>query len=172
DKLYVVLPLYHASALLIGVGSCMVTRTPVALRRSFSASAFWDDVRRYDATAVLYIGELCRYLVNTHPSGDKSHRVRVAVGNGLRPDVWVPFQELFGIPEIREFYAATEAPGFLFNTTGHVGAIGRMPPEMLGWMRLVKFDVDAEEHVRDARGFCIPAKPGEAGELIVRLPKK
>jgi fatty-acyl-CoA synthase len=172
DKLYNVLPLYHASALLIGVGSCMVTRTPVALRRHFSASAFWDDVRRYDATAVLYIGELCRYLVNTHPQGDKSHRVRVAVGNGLRPDVWVPFQELFGIPEIREFYAATEAPGFLFNLTGQVGAIGRMPPEALGWMRLVKFDVDAEEHVRDARGFCIPAKQGEVGELVVRLPQK
>jgi fatty-acyl-CoA synthase len=172
DKLYNVLPLYHASALLIGVGSCMVTRTPVALRRHFSASAFWDDVRRYDATAVLYIGELCRYLVNTHPEGDKSHRVRVAVGNGLRPDVWVPFQELFGIPAIREFYAATEAPGFLFNTTGKVGAIGRMPPDALGWMRLVKFDVDAEEHIRDASGYCIPAKRGEVGELVVRLPKK
>lgn len=172
DKLYLVLPLYHASALLIGVGSCMVTRTPVALRRHFSASAFWDDVRRYDATAILYIGELCRYLVNTHPQGDKSHRVRVAVGNGLRPDVWVPFQELFGIPEIREFYAATEAPGFLFNTTGHVGAIGVMPPEVLNWMRLVKFDVDAEEHVRDARGFCVPAARGEVGELVVRLPKR
>lgn len=172
DKLYNVLPLYHASALLIGVGSCFLTRTPIALRRHFSASAFFDDVRRYDATAVLYIGELCRYLVNSYPNGDQSHRLRVAIGNGLRPDIWEDFQEKFGIREIREFYAATEAPGFIFNTTGHPGAIGRLPPDWLKWMRLVRFDVDREDYIRDESGFCIVAPQGEVGELIVRLPEK
>lgn len=172
DKLYNVLPLYHASALLIGVGSCFLTRTPIALRRHFSASAFFDDVRRYDATAVLYIGELCRYLVNTYPEGDRNHRLRVAIGNGLRPDIWEDFQKKFNIPEIREFYAATEAPGFIFNTTGHPGSIGRLPPDWLKWMRLVRYDVDRDDYIRDEKGFCVPAARGEVGELIVRLPEK
>lgn len=172
DKLYNVLPLYHASALLIGVGSCFITRTPIALRRHFSASAFFDDVRRYDATAVLYIGELCRYLVNSYPEGDRNHRLRVAIGNGLRPDIWEDFRDKFDIPEIREFYAATEAPGFIFNTTGHPGSVGRLPPDWMKWMRLVRFDVDREDYIRDENGFCMTAPQGEVGELIVRLPTR
>lgn len=111
DKLYSVLPLYHSSALLIGVGSCVMTRTPLAIRRSFSAKAFWPDVQRYRATAMLYIGELCRYLVNSPRSElERNNPIRVAVGNGLRADVWEEFRDRFQIAAIREFYSATEAP--------------------------------------------------------------
>lgn len=89
DKLYSALPLYHASALLIGAGSAIAHRVPMALREEFSARNFLHDIRRYDATAMIYIGEICRYLVHTPPSpDDRQHRLRVAVGNGLRPDVW------------------------------------------------------------------------------------
>ena len=98
DKLYCVLPLYHSSALLIGAGSCILSRTPLALRESFSASAFWPDVQRYGATSILYIGELCRYLVNRPPSSEeRNNPVRVAVGNGLRADVWEEFSRRFDI---------------------------------------------------------------------------
>lgn len=37
----------------------------LALRSKFSASQFWDDCRKYNATAIQYIGELLRYLCNT-----------------------------------------------------------------------------------------------------------
>ena len=170
DKLYNVLPLYHASGLLIGVGSAIVTRTPMALREKFSASAFWSDVERYQATAILYIGELCRYLINApeHPA-EKNNSVRVAVGNGLRPDVWPEFERRFGIPRIREFYGATEAPGFIFNLTGRVGSVGRVPLRRSGWISLVRYDIDRDEHVRDARGRMIECEPGEVGEMLVRL---
>ena len=170
DKLYNVLPLYHASGLLIGVGSAIVTRTPMAIRERFSASAFWEDVARHQATAILYIGELCRYLVNApeHPA-EKNNPVRVAVGNGLRPDVWPGFQERFGIPLIREFYGATEAPGFIFNLTGRVGSVGRVPMRRTGWISLVRYDIDRDEHVRDEGGRLIECEPGEVGEMLVRL---
>jgi fatty-acyl-CoA synthase len=108
DKLYCTLPLHHSSGMLVGVGASVVARTPLALRARFSASQFWPDVRRYRATAILYIGELCRYLVNTPPCDEeRDHRVRIAAGNGLRPDVWARFQTRFGIGTIREFYGAT-----------------------------------------------------------------
>lgn len=170
DKLYNVLPLYHASGLLIGVGSAIVTRTPMALREKFSAREFWPDVARYQATAILYIGELCRYLVNApeHPA-EKNNSVRVAVGNGLRPDVWPEFERRFGIPMIREFYGATEAPGFIFNLTGKVGSVGRVPMRRSGWISLVRYDVDRDEHVRDADGRMVECAPGEVGEMLVRL---
>jgi len=69
DVLYSVLPLYHASALMLGGGACLTTGTPMALRDGFSARAFWPDVHRYRATAMIYIGELCRYLLASpeHP---------------------------------------------------------------------------------------------------------
>ena len=172
DKLYCVLPLYHANGLLLGASSAMICRVPMAIRRSFSASAFWDDVHRYNATAILYIGELCRYLVNSppHPK-EMPNPIRVAVGNGLRPDIWPRFRARFGIDTIREFYGATEAPGFIANISGREGSVGRVPLGGAGWLRLVRYDVDLDQHLRDDRGFCIPCKPDEVGELLIRVPK-
>lgn len=170
DKLYSVLPLYHSSALLIGLGSCIMTRTPIAIRRSFSASAFWSDVQRYRATAMLYIGELCRYLVNSPPSElEIENPIRVAVGNGLRADVWEEFQSRFGIENVREFYSATEAPGIIVNLTNKVGSVGHVPLRRLGAMRLARYDVGRDELERDANGFCIECGPGEQGELLIKL---
>ena len=172
DKLYCVLPLYHSSALLLGAASAMVCRTPMAMRARFSASEFWSDVHRYQATALLYIGELCRYLVNTPPSPlEKPNPIRVAAGNGLRPDVWSRFQRRFEIDDIREFYAATEAPGFIINLSGRQGSVGHAPLNGLGMMSLVRYDVNRDEHVRDRRGFCIRCGPGEAGELLIKVPE-
>ncbi len=172
DKLYCALPLYHASALILGASACIATGTPMAMRETFSARAFWSDVKRYRATAMLYIGELCRYLLATEPSPDeRTHGLRVAVGNGMRPDVWEPFQQRFGIEKIREFYAATESPGFLVNLSGKVGSVGRVPLAGLGWLSIVRYDVDRDEHPRDANGFCIECGPDEPGELLVRLPQ-
>ena len=173
DKLYCVLPLYHANGLMLGVGSAMIARIPTAMRRSFSASAFWDDVDRYKATAVLYIGELCRYLVNSPPHPKElPNTVRVAVGNGLRPDIWPRFKARFGIEVIREFYGATEAPGFIANFSGREGSVGRIPlAGLAGWLRIVQYDIDLEQHLRNEKGYCIPCGNDEVGELLIRVSK-
>jgi fatty-acyl-CoA synthase len=173
DKLYCVLPLYHANGFLLGACAAMIAGVPMAMRRSFSASAFWDDVHRYQATAILYIGELCRYLVNSPPHPKElPNPVRVAVGNGLRPDIWPRFKARFGIENIREFYGATEAPGFIANISGREGSVGRVPlGGLAGWMRIVQYDVDLDQHRRDGKGFCIPCADDEVGELLIRVPK-
>ena len=63
-----------------------------------SASKFFDEIIENDASAFCYIGELCRYLLAQPPKpSDRAHRVRIAVGNGLRPDIWDEFAERFGI---------------------------------------------------------------------------
>jgi fatty-acyl-CoA synthase len=173
DKLYSVLPLYHSSALMLGAGACILTRTPMAMRDRLSTTEFWNDVRSYGATAILYIGELCRYLLNTPPSeAERNNPVRIAVGNGLRADVWEPFQQRFAIPMIREFYSATEAPGVILNLTGKVGSIGHVPFRRLSGMKLARYDVDRDELERDAAGFCIECGPNQPGELLIELPEK
>ncbi len=94
--------------------------------------------------------------------------LRLACGNGLRGDVWVPFQERFRIPQILEYYAATEGNFSLYNCEGKPGAIGRIPPFLSHRMpiALVKFDVDAAAPARDGQGRCTPCAAGEVGEAI------
>lgn len=65
---------------------------------------------------VQYIGEICRYLLN-QPVRDteRRHRVRMALGNGLRQSIWEEFMRRFNIPQIAEFYGATECNCSLGN---------------------------------------------------------
>jgi fatty-acyl-CoA synthase len=171
DKLFAPLPFYHSNGMLIAAGSCISMGVPMAMCEQFSARQFLDDVRRYDATAMIYIGELCRYLLAVPETpDDRRHRLRVAVGNGLRPDIWATFQERFGIENIREFYTATEAPGILLNRNGAEGSVGRPMPLFARLYKLAKFDPELDEHPRDARGFCIPCDIDEAGELLIKMP--
>jgi fatty-acyl-CoA synthase len=172
DRMYDCLPMYHTTGGILATGAVLVNGGSVVIREKFSAREFWDDVVKHDCTMFQYIGELCRYLLNTPPRPSESqHRVRLACGNGLRPDVWNEFKERFRIPQILEFYAATEGNVTLFNFEGKPGAIGRLPwfIERRFPVRIVKFDVETEMPVRDAQGFCIRCAPDEVGETIGQI---
>jgi fatty-acyl-CoA synthase len=172
DRMYDCLPMYHTAGGLCAIGSLLVVGGSVVVRERFSAREFWDDIERYDCTMFQYIGELCRYLVNSppHPK-ETSHRIRLACGNGLRPDVWNEFKERFRIPQIIEFYAATEGNVLMFNWEGKPGAIGRIP-WYLAWRfptAIVQYDIEKQEPVRNAQGLCIKCGPNEVGEAIGRI---
>ena len=172
DRMYDCLPMYHTTGGLVATGALLVRGGSVVIRDKFSAGAFWDDVVQHDCTMFQYVGELGRYLANAPPAARETrHRLRLACGNGLRPDIWDAFQKRFKIPRIIEFYAATEGNVTLFNFEGRPGAIGRLPRllERRFPVRLVRFDVAREMPVRDARGFCIRCAPGETGEAIGRI---
>jgi fatty-acyl-CoA synthase len=172
DRVYVTLPLYHSAGGVMAVGSALLSGGVLVLARKFSARRFWSDCRENEVTSFQYIGELCRYLLHAPESPDEQrHRVRVCIGNGLRPEIWEAFQERFNIPKIIEFYGATEGNVALMNFDGRVGAIGRLPRLMRSAMgvTLIRYDVSKDEHERNAAGFCIPCKPGEVGEAIGRI---
>jgi fatty-acyl-CoA synthase len=175
DRVYVTLPLYHSAGGVMAAGAGLLSGGAIALTRKFSASRFWSDCVRYDATAFQYIGELCRYLLHTPEHPDETrHRIRVCIGNGLRPEVWEPFQKRFRIPRIVEFYGATEGNVVLMNFDGKLGSVGRMPRfvRRLMGIQLVRYDVDKDAHVRGADGFCVPCGPGEVGEAIGRITER
>jgi len=173
DRVYVTLPLYHTAGTLCAAGMSLAAGATIVLRRRFSARHFWQDCVENGVTVFQYIGELCRYLLNApiHPD-EKRHRVRLCVGNGLRHEIWEPFQTRFGIPRILEFYGSTEGNVALSNLDGRPGAVGRVPwfLERLFPARLIRFDVESEAPVRGADGFCIPCLVGEVGEMIGRIP--
>jgi fatty-acyl-CoA synthase len=172
DRLYNCLPMYHSVGGIVATGAVLAAGGSVAIRESFSASRFWDDVVEWDCTLFQYIGELCRYLLNTAESPlERQHRLRMCCGNGLRPDIWDSFQTRFRIPKILEFYAATEGNVSLFNVEGKPGAVGRVPSYLAHRFpaTLVRFDFEREEPVRSEQGFCVRAAVNEAGEAIGRI---
>lgn len=169
DVLYNCLPLYHSNSVLLATSAVVTAGATMALARKFSRTRFWDDCRRYDATAIIYIGELCRYLLNTpESSNDKNHRVRVASGNGLRPDIWREFQERFGIAHISEFYGATEGNSITLNMFNVFGSVGPSMPGMV----LVRWDEATNDFVRDHDGRLQRVRAGEPGILLGKIRRR
>jgi fatty-acyl-CoA synthase len=172
DRIYNCLPMYHSVGGVTAIGAALVNGASVEIRERFSASHFWEDVVESRCTIFQYIGELCRYLVNTAPHpAEMQHRLRLACGNGLSADVWDTFQRRFHVPQILEFYAATEANFSLFNCEGKVGAIGKIPSFLRQRLSvaLVKFDHDAQAPLRAEDGQCVRCSTNEVGEAISHI---
>jgi fatty-acyl-CoA synthase len=173
DRMFNCLPLYHSVGGVVATGATLVGGGAVVIRARFSASDFWRDVRDERCTLFQYIGELCRYL-NNAPRQDieTQHSLRIACGNGLRPEVWEPFQKRFKIPRILEYYASTEGNFSLYNCEGHPGAIGKIPSFLAHRLpvALLRFDVDRGEPLRNGEGFCERCGPDEPGEAVGLIP--
>ncbi len=129
DRLYNCLPMYHSVGGVLAPGAMLAAGGSLVVGERFSASQFWSDITRWECTAFQYIGELCRYLLHRAPAeSETAHSLRLACGNGLAASVWEAFQERFRIPQVLEFYAATEGGISLFNVQGKPGAVGHIPP--------------------------------------------
>jgi fatty-acyl-CoA synthase len=166
DVFYCPLPLYHNNALTLSWGAALSAGAQLYIGRKFSASGFWDEVRASDATVFCYIGELLRYLL-AQPvrDNDGEHRLRVCIGNGLRPELWREFQTRFAIPHINEFYGASEGNLVFTNVFNVEGTCGFCPLSFA----VVNFDTDAEEAIRDASGRMSKVGAGETGLLIAEI---
>ena len=157
---------------MLGTGAVLIGGGTTVIREKFSSREFWNDVVKWDCTMFFYIGELCRYLVTAPPSeAEKRHKIRLCCGNGMRPDVWGPFQARYHIPRILEFYAATEGNVAFFNFGSHPGAVGRLPWYLAHRfpIALVQFDIEKEQPVRGPDGFCIKCENNEIGEVIGQI---
>ncbi|XP_072236990.1 long-chain fatty acid transport protein 2-like [Leuresthes tenuis] len=175
DVIYIYLPLYHSSGFLMGLCGAIERGITVVLRRKFSASNFWNDCRKYNVTVIQYIGEVMRYLCNTPKrENEMDHKVRVAVGNGIRGDTWAEFLKRFGNMRICECYGATEGNVGFVNYVGKIGAIGRehFLYKMSNSYALIRYDTEKEEPVRDSKGFCIEVPKGETGLLVGKIGKR
>ena len=166
DTLYCCLPLYHNNALTVALSSVLSSGATLALGKSFSASKFWDDVIRYDATAFVYIGEICAYLLNQPPKDtDRKHKVRVICGNGLRPAIWDEFTGRFGIARVCEFYGASEGNTAFVNVFNVPKSTGICPTPVA----FVAYDGDTGEPLRGDDGRVQKVKTGEPGLLLSKV---
>jgi fatty-acyl-CoA synthase len=166
DTLYCCLPLYHNNALTVALSAVLNGGSTLALGKSFSASKFWDDVIRYNATAFVYIGEVCAYLLNQpEKDTDRKHKVRVIAGNGLRPAIWDQFTERFGIDRVCEFYAASEGNTAFVNVLNVDKTTGICPTPVA----FVEYDEESGDPKRDDNGRVKKVKNGEPGLLLSKV---
>ncbi len=169
DVMYISLPFYHNNALTVSLSAVLASGACIALARKFSASRFWDDIHRFEATAFCYIGELCRYLLNKEPSAkDSSHQVRCIIGNGLRPDIWLEFKQRFNIKHINEFYGASECNILFTNAFNLDKTAGFCPLPH----KIVAYDSETEMPILDSNGFMQEVNRGETGLLISEINKR
>jgi fatty-acyl-CoA synthase len=169
DRMYVCLPMYHSNGGILAPGAVLTVGGSCFIRERFSTKDFWPDVVAHQCTMFVYVGELCRYLLNAPPGpNDRAHRLRLCFGNGLRPDIFSAFRDRFAIPHILEFYGATEGNVALFNLDSHPGAVGRIPV----WakksfpIRIVAYDVEQNVDTRNAEGRCVECAVDEVGEAL------
>ncbi len=172
DVFYCALPFYHSNALTIAVSSVLMSGATLAIGRKFSASGFFDECRKYQATAFCYIGELLRYLL-AQPvrSDDTDHQVQKIIGNGLRPDIWMQFKERFNINRIHEFYGSSEGTTGFVNIFNFDKTCGWAPGAGEIW-QIVRYDIDADEPVCGSDGFLTALGVGETGLLLMKVSEQ
>jgi acyl-CoA synthetase (AMP-forming)/AMP-acid ligase II len=176
-RVFSCLPLFHATCLFTGLYYSVGLSSTFCLSRKFSASGFSKELTISGATRMLYVGELCRYLLAAPISSyDKAHKCIVAAGNGLQRDIWEKFKRRYNIPEVREVYRSTEGIAKFDNFgrsssgAGMVGYAGPLGRYLESDTYLVKYDPSTEVPYRDpATGFCVTARLGEPGEAIGRV---
>ena len=167
------------------VAVTLMTGNTLILGHRFSHKTFWPEIRTHRATILQYVGETCRYLLAAppqyHPTTganlDTSNSIRIAFGNGLRPDVWERFKTRFAIPTIAEFYGATEGVSATWNlssnsfSSGAIGRNGSLSAAIVGQqVALVAVNWDTESPLRlPPHNYCQRVPTGEPGELLFQV---
>jgi citronellyl-CoA synthetase len=169
DRMYICLPLYHATGFLLGIGSCLYSGASMFVRRRFSASQFWPEVQQYQTSLFVYVGELCRYLAMAPACPEeKDNPLKTMLGNGLRPDIWDSFRHRFGVKRITEIYGASEGNVSFLNILNKDSTIGTGAVVVM----LVKYDIDNDEMVLDENGKVIEVPVGEPGLMLGKIDDK
>lgn len=172
DVFYCFLPMFHGAVIMSLFAAAVSAGGPLVIRRRFSASRFWDDVRNHGVTTCQYVGEICRYLMSRPPRpDDREHSLRAITGTGISAELWQPFQQRFGIPQIYEGWGATECNTSLVNYENIPGAVGRVIDWARTNLRIVRYEFETGTHPRDAEGRMILSAPGEPGEGIAKITR-
>jgi citronellyl-CoA synthetase len=167
DILYITTPLFHSHGIKVAFAATLYNGSAMAISRKFSASKFWDEARKFNATCFNYVGEICRYLYNQPPKPDDADNPIVKIiGNGLRPDIWLDFKKRFNIQAIREFYGATEdfVPNF-----ANIHNLDKTCGVCLTSYAIVKYDMEADEPFRNEKGRMKKVRIGEVGLCLGQI---
>ena len=162
DVLYTCLPLFHGNALQLTTMPGYVAEWPVVLSKRFSASRFWDIIRKYNVTNFNLLGSMPQYLLKQPPKpNDKDNKVWRVNSAACPKELIREFEERFDL-KTYEGYGAVDGGGFMLSTYGReaekppVGTMGKPPNNVVGEI------MDDEGNILD---------PNEVGELVFLVKK-
>jgi len=157
DILFTCLPLFHGNALGLCAAPAMAIGIPFGLEKRFSASRFWEPVRRWHVTSFNALGAMIPILMKQpERPNDTDNDVRLVFSAACPANLWRAFEKRFDV-KIFEGYGAVDGGGVLIMNRGDapVGSVGKLPPTF-EWKL-----VDADDN---------PVPVGEVGELITKAP--
>ncbi len=158
DVAYTCYPLFHANALFLTVTTSLHGEATVALAERFSASRFWDDMRKYHVTTFNGLGAVIPILMKQPAKPDDLvNDVKIVVTAGCPAEIWPGFERRFGL-KVYEGYGAVDGGSTVITNfgTAPVGSMGR--------------PLGSRVRIVDADGNDCP--PGVPGELICEIGKK
>lgn len=129
DVTYICMPLFHSNALFTAWAPSVVCGATIALRRTFSASGFLPDVRRYRATYFNYVGRPLAYVLATPEQPDDADNplVRGYGNEGAEADI-ARFTERFAC-RLTDGYGQTETGASIQRVPGMpAGSLGLGAP--------------------------------------------
>jgi fatty-acyl-CoA synthase len=151
DTCYLSMPLFHSNAIMAGWGPAVAAGASIALRRRFSASRFFPDVRRFGATYANYVGKPLSYILATEPRDDDADSpLRIVYGNEGAPRDLDRFAQRFGVQVVDGFGSSEGGVAIARTPDTPEGALG----PLANGVAIV--DVDTGE----------PCPPGVVGELV------
>ncbi len=158
DRYYVCMPLFHANALLMQVGACLLAGTPAHVARRFSASSWLDEVRAAGATVTNALGVMPEFIFRQPPTPrDRKHRLRRIVAVPIAAEWGAAFEERFGVRFLQGF-GMTECNMPVYSDPADPllpGCAGRVLED---WFEVSVVDPDTDE----------PLPLEAVGEIVVR----
>lgn len=164
DVCYVSMPLFHSNAVVAGFGPAVASGATLALARRFSATGFLDDVRRYGATYMNYVGKPLAYVLATpEKPDDADNPLRIAFGNEASDRDIAEFSRRFGC-EVYDGFGSTENAVIISRTED-------TPPGSIGqpWEGVAVYDrktrTECPRAVFDSHG-AVTNLDEAVGELV------
>lgn len=158
DAIYHHWPQYHISGKFLAYLAAR-NGIPAVIRETFSASNYWNDVRRHHATVALMAEPMARILMTAPPRpDDRDNPLRATIMSPLFDDL-PQFMDRFGVEESGTWYGMSEigvpicSDGFTLRNLESCGRVRQ------GYQARI-----ADEH-------DYPVPVGQVGELLIRSDK-
>lgn len=155
DVFFTCLPLFHANARILCIYPAMLLGTKVVIYERFSASRFWEQIRKAKATVFNSLGAMANFIYNQpRKEDDTDNPVRVCAAFPMPAAIYEDFQKRYNLKVI-EGYGLTEVAIITYNPYGK--------PKIASCGKETK---SFEVRIVDENDFPVP--PGTPGEIVAR----
>lgn len=156
EKIYNCLPVHHVNAGVLSFYAILLTGNCQIQAKRFSASLFWQHIKKNKATIFHYLGIMAPLLLKNKKSNyEVNNRLRLGVGAGIEPQLHKVFENRFGIPMV-ELWGMTEMVRCIYDN---------YKTRKVGKRCIGKPDKSLQTKVVNANGHKVINKPGE---LLIR----